>query len=62
MYFTGDSGKLFREFQFLTVAHDTLPERIAAAASRSVNGAAYDPDYGSAWPPEFGVAACHSGR
>jgi Immunoglobulin-like domain of bacterial spore germination/Sporulation and spore germination len=57
VYFVGDSGKLFREFQFLTVPNDTLPERIQVAASRSVGGAAYDPDYDTAWPPEFGAAA-----
>ena len=57
VYFTGDDGKLFREFHFLTVEHDTLPDRIQVAVSRSVGGAAYDPDYDTAWPPEFGVSA-----
>jgi hypothetical protein len=56
VYFVDASGKLFREFHFLTVLNDTLPERIQVAASRSVGGAAYDPDYDTAWPPEFGVA------
>ena len=56
VYFVGESGKLFREFQFLTVPQDTLPDRINAAVRRSVGGVAYDPDYDTAWPPEFGVA------
>ncbi len=57
VYFVGDEGKLFREFHFLTVLNDTLADRIQVAASRSVGGVAYDADYDTAWPPEFGVAA-----
>jgi hypothetical protein len=56
VYFVGVTGKLFREFQFLTVPQDTLPDRINAAVRRSVGGVGYDPDYDTAWPPEFGVA------
>jgi hypothetical protein len=57
VYFVGATGKLYREFHSLTVAQDTLADRIQAAASRSVGGAAFDPDYDTLWPPEFGVGA-----
>ena len=53
VYFLGDEGNLFREYHFLTVLNDTLADRIQVAASRSVGGDAYDPDYDTAWPPEF---------
>ncbi len=57
VYLVGETGKLFREFHFVAVAPDTMAERIHAAVSRSLSGISYDPDYDTAWPPEFGVAA-----